>query len=164
MDVSSSNLRNVMGTFATGVTIVTLQRGDIDHGMTVNSFTSLSLDPPLILFNAARSTNTHDLVQKSESFAVNILTHEQKWISDRFAGEHHELEDPFHDIPFFRAETGSPVIKNTLGYIDCTLTESHGGGDHTIYVGEVEDLEVQNENADPLIFYKGAFGTIGGSE
>lgn len=160
MVVSADTFRSVMGHFATGVTVVTLNCDGVDHGMTVNSFASVSLDPPLVLFNADEGTNTHDMIPQAESFAVNILTQKQKWLSNRFAGEHHEMDDPFEDVPLFRAATGAPVLEDTLAYIDCTLEESYPGGDHTIYIGHVEDLGLQQSEENPLTFYTGSYGSI----
>ena len=157
--IDDTTYRNVMGQFATGVTVVTVD-ADGPHGMTVNSFASVSLEPPLVLFNADKETNTHDLVAEAEHFAVNILSEEQQWISDRFAGEHHDLEEPFDDVPTTTAETGAPIIEGTLAYIDCTLSETHPGGDHTIYVGEVQDLALEEATAKPLTFFRGSYGTV----
>lgn len=158
--VDVDTFRNVMGSFATGVTVVTVSAEDGDHGMTVNSFASVSIDPPLVLFNADVDTTTHDYVAESEEYAVNVLTAEQEWISNRFAGEHQDMDDPFEDVPTTRAETGVPIIEDTLAYIDCTVWEAYDGGDHTIFVGEVEDLDVGEADADPLTFYQGGYGTI----
>lgn len=158
--VDQDQYREVLGNFATGVTVVSTHVDDIDHAMTVNSLTSLSIDPPLILFNADTETDTHDLVAEAGRYAVNILSAEQEWLSNRFAGEHKDMEDPFHDIQIRREATGSPIIEETLGYIDCTLERSFDGGDHTIYVGRIKDLGVNRPSAQPLTFFRGEYGTI----
>jgi flavin reductase (DIM6/NTAB) family NADH-FMN oxidoreductase RutF len=157
--IDSQKFRTVTGQFATGVTVVTVDPGQ-PHGMTVNSFASVSLDPPLVLFNADKGTNTHDYVTEADHFAVNILTEDQEWISNRFAGEHHEMEDPFEDITITTEETGAPIIDETLGYMDCTLKHDYPGGDHTIYVGHIEALDTIRETASPLTFFRGEYGTI----
>lgn len=156
---TSSELRDIFGQFATGVTVVTTG-GEEKHGMTVNSFTSVSLEPPLVLFNADKGTNTHDKVPKVGHYAVNILTLDQQWISDRFAGKHHEMNDPFEDISTMTKATGAPIIRDTLAYIDCSLQESFQGGDHTIYLGHIEEADQLNRDSDPLTFYQGGYGTI----
>lgn len=158
--VDSETFRNVTGSFATGVTVVTVEADGVKHGMTVNSFASVSLDPPLVLFNADIGTQTHDMVPEAEHYAVNILTADQQWISDRFAGEHHDMEDPFGDVPIRTEATGAPVIDDTIAFIDCSLEASYDGGDHTIYVGRVEDMDTQKPEEPPLTFYQGAYGTI----
>ena len=149
-----------MGNFATGVTVVTMTTDDRDHAMTVNSFASVSIDPPLVLFNADKGTLSHDLVAEGENFAVNVLTAEQEWLSNRFAGEHKDMDDPFEDVPFRREATGAPVLEDTICYIDCSLEEGYAGGDHTIYLGRVEEMGVQNPDAAPLTFFRGQYGTI----
>lgn len=158
--VSEDDLREVSGQFATGVTVVTVDASNEKHGMTVNSFASVSLDPPLVLFNADMDTDSHDLVAETEHYAVNILSKDQEWVSNRFAGEHKEMDDPFEDIDYTTEATGAPILSDSLAYIDCTLWESYDGGDHTIYVGEVQDLEVLNGDEDPLTFFRGDYETI----
>lgn len=158
--VSADRFRSVTGSFATGVTIVTISGKEIDHGMTVNSFASVSLEPPLVLFNADISTRTHDLVEERENFAVNILAMDHRDISDRFAGQQDEYDDPFTDVSTFAAETGAPILEDSIAYIDCSLEASYDGGDHTIYLGHVEELDTLNPDKKPLTFYKGAYGSI----
>jgi flavin reductase (DIM6/NTAB) family NADH-FMN oxidoreductase RutF len=158
--VDPDRYRQATGCFATGVTVVTVRSNDMDHGMTVNSFASVSLDPPLVLFNADKQTNTHDYVPEGEKFAVNVLTEDQKWISNRFAGEHHDMESPFEDIETSTGESGAPIFEEALAYIDCTLWGSFDAGDHTIYVGKVVDLDVTNKDANPLTFFKGEYASI----
>jgi flavin reductase (DIM6/NTAB) family NADH-FMN oxidoreductase RutF len=158
--VSDDTFRMVTGQFATGVTVVTLDAGGRQHGMTANSFASLSIDPPLVLFNADVDTNCHELVPEAEHFAINILTADQEWLSNRFAGEHHEMDDPFEDVEYTTRATGAPIVENTLGFLDCSLWAAYDGGDHTIYVGEVEDLGILDGDADPLTFFRGDYGTI----
>lgn len=158
--VDGDTFRSVTGHFATGVTVVTVNADGTDHGMTVNSFASVSLEPPYVLFNADVDTNTHEMVAEAGHYAVNILTRDQEPVSDRFAGAHHEMDDPFEDIPTTRKETGAPVFTESLAYIDCSLAASYDGGDHTIYLGEVEEMGLLEADADPLTFYQGQYGTI----
>lgn len=158
--IDENELRSTLGNFATGVTVVTMNAGEEDHGMTVNSFASVSLDPPLVLYNADKETDSHDFTRKAGNYAVNILTAEQEWISNRFAGEHKEMDEPFEDIETRRETTGALVFENALAYLDCTLYESYEAGDHTIYVGHVEDIGVQRPDADPLTFFRADYGTI----
>jgi flavin reductase (DIM6/NTAB) family NADH-FMN oxidoreductase RutF len=159
-DAVADQYRPVLGRFATGVTVVTVAADDLDYGMTVNAFSSVSLDPPLVQFCADLETRTHDLVADAEHYAVNVLTRDHEHLSNRFAGQQEEMDDPFHDIDVVREATGAPVFDDCLAYIDCSLEHSYDGGDHTIYVGRVEDLGVRNGDADPLTFYQGEYGTI----
>ena len=93
-------------------------------------------------------------------YAVNVLAEDQEWLSTRFAGEHREMVDPFHDVDVRRGETGAPLIEGTLAYVDCQLDARHDGGDHTIFVGRVEDLGVGDADAGPLLFYEGQYRAI----
>jgi flavin reductase (DIM6/NTAB) family NADH-FMN oxidoreductase RutF len=158
--VDQDEYRHALGRFATGVTVVTFAAGDADHGITVNSFASLSLDPPLVLWNCDVEADSHELLPEAGHYAVNVLAEDQEWLSARFAGEHREMVDPFEDVDVRRGETGAPLIEGTLAYVDCTLEETYPGGDHSIFVGRVEDLGVGDEDADPLLFYEGGYRAI----
>lgn len=158
--VSTDEFRQTLGNFSTGVTVVTMHHKGEDHGMTVNSFASVSLNPPWVLYNADEGTKSHKFTQKAENYAVNILAEDQQWISDRFAGTHEEMDNPFAEIETDRKETGALVFENCLGYVDCTLARSYEGGDHTVYVGEVQALSTQRPEARPLTFFRGEYGTI----
>ena len=158
--VDADEYRNALGHFATGVTVVTYAADGADHGITVNSFASLSLDPPLVLWNCDVSAESHDMIPEAGHYAVNVLTAEQEWLSTRFAGEHREMDDPFHDVPVRRGETGAPIIEGSLSYVDCSLEETFAGGDHSILVGRVEDMGVAADGADPLLFYQGEYRSI----
>jgi len=155
--VDADAFRDALGRFATGVTVVTYADEDGDHGITVNSFTSLSLSPPLVLWNCDVEATTHDRLDEGDAYAVNVLAADQQWLSDRFAGAHQEMADPFDDVPVERGVTGSPLIEDTLATIDCTVEAVHPGGDHSILVGRVEELGVGDPDADPLLFYRGEY-------
>lgn len=155
--VDPTEFRNALGSFATGVTVVTFAVDGVAHGITVNSFASLSLEPPLVLWNCDVDTDSHDLLQDANSYAVNVLAADQEWLSNRFAGEHKGMDDPFEDVDTFEAETGAPVIEGTLASIDCAIEDRLPGGDHTIYVGRVEDMVVGDLDAAPLLFFRGEY-------
>lgn len=148
-----------MGNFATGVTVVTMHDGERDHAMTVNSLTSVSLDPPLVLYNADKETDSHDFTKQAGNYAVNILGEDQSWLSNRFAGDHKEMEEPFADVETRRGETGAFIFENALAYLDCELVNSYPGGDHTIYVGEVKAHEVLRPQDEALTFFRGDYGS-----
>lgn len=158
--VTADEFRELLGHFATGVTIVTVNTGDRYHGMTVNAFSSVSLDPPLVQFCADVETQTHDLVADVGHYGVNVLTRSQESLSNRFAGAHHELADPFEDIDLRTGATGAPLFQDALAVFDCSLAASHEAGDHTIYVGRIEEGSVQNPDEPPLTFFTGNYGTI----
>ena len=155
--VEPTAYREALGSFATGVTVVTFAVDGVDHGITVNSFASLSLDPPLVLWNCDVAARSHDLLEDADAYAVNVLAADQEWLSTRFAGEHAEMDEPFHDVSFSRGTTGAPLLEGTLATVDCTIEERFPGGDHTIYVGRVEDLAVGDPEAEPLLFFRGEY-------
>lgn len=152
----AAHLRRVMGRFATGVTIITTRLDNELHGMTANSVTSVSLDPPLVLVCVDKSAETHDMLMKAGVFAVNILGQGQAEIARRFATKELHSQHGLTDVPHTFAVTGSPVIEGCLAYLDCRTVAEHQGGDHTIFVGEImEAREVKND--EPLLFYRGEY-------
>jgi flavin reductase (DIM6/NTAB) family NADH-FMN oxidoreductase RutF len=151
-------LRDIAGSFATGVTVVTSQAHD-GHpiGMTVNSFTSLSLDPPMVLVTIAKRASLYADFLSAESFAVNVLSAAQEGISRTFAAK--EI-DRFAHIDYRQEATGAPVLDGVLGYFDCKVAERYEGGDHIILVGEVIDGDVCE--GQPLVFFKGQYASLEG--
>ncbi|MHB9285465.1 flavin reductase family protein [Halobacteriales archaeon Cl-PHB] len=158
--MDSADLRNAFGNFATGVTVATMSDGETDHGMTVNSFSSVSLDPPLVLYSADESTKSYDFTAEAGTFAINVLGADQEWLSNRFAGQQEEMDDPFHDVETRREETGALVFEDAVAYFDCSVWERYDGGDHAIYVGAVEDYGIQRPEADVLTFLRGDYGDL----
>jgi flavin reductase (DIM6/NTAB) family NADH-FMN oxidoreductase RutF len=159
--IDQNEFREVMGQFATGVTVVTLP-GDPPHGITVNAFASLSLEPPLVLVALDHSTDAHQLFVDGavDSYCVNILTEDQRPLAEHFAGMTDGEADPFADEPTTTAVTDAPVFTDALAYADCTLHETAEFGDHTIYVGYTEQVETQQPDAEPLTFFQGDWGTV----
>jgi len=155
--VDPTEFRDALGSFATGVTVVTFAVDGDPHGITVNSFASLSLDPPLVLWNCDVDTDSHARLQDADAYAVNVLADDQEWLSNRFAGAHKEMDDPFGDVDTVAAETGAPLIEGTLAGIDCSIESRLPGGDHTIYVGRVQTLLDGDVDADPLLFFRGDY-------
>lgn len=153
------NLKAVMRRFPQGVTIVTTQSGDGPLGITVASFTSISLNPPLILVSIAKGTYYHDLFLNSKSFAVNILASDQGDISERFAGKVPQGEDRFRGVKFHPGSSGSPLIENALSWIECRNWKPIDAGDHTIMLGEVTSCAAEKESA-PLLYINRQYATI----
>lgn len=158
--VTGDEFRELLGHFATGVTVVTVDTGEVRHGMTVNAFSSVSLDPPLVQFCADVETLTHDLVAEADHYGVSVLTREQEHLSNRFAGQHHDMEDPFEGITLTTGPTGAPLFEDALATFDCSLSASHEAGDHTIYVGEVQSADVLDEETPALTFFRGRWGSL----
>jgi flavin reductase (DIM6/NTAB) family NADH-FMN oxidoreductase RutF len=166
MGVDGQDLRRAMRQWATGVAVVTSRTPAGPHGITVNSFTSLSLEPPLCLICIDRRARAHHEIPRAGGFVVNVLGEDQEEIAARFAGRRPELQDPFAGLETTSAPSGMPVFAGVLSYLDCTLEAQFPGGDHTIFVGRVSHAEVpgaQPPGADgslprfPLLFYGGAF-------
>lgn len=155
------DLRNVMGQFATGVTAVTLNT-DPPHGITVNSFTSVSLDPPLVLVSLDHGTEAHEQLHAGDSdgYCVNILAADQQILGEYFADMADEPLDPFDEHPTTTATTGAPVFSESLGYVDCSIHEAVPAGDHTLYIGRVEAAETLEVDQDALTFYRGNWGKV----
>ena len=145
--------RSVLGHFATGVTIITAMDGDDPVGMAANSFTSLSLDPPLILFCVAHSSSTWPRIEQAGTFAVNILGEGHEELSQLFAMKG---ADRFSATPWRIGVSGAPVLEEAIAYLDCRFEAEYPGGDHKIIVGRVLDLDMR-EGARPLLFFKGGY-------
>jgi flavin reductase (DIM6/NTAB) family NADH-FMN oxidoreductase RutF len=152
--VHQEKFRTIMGQFATGVTIVTARPpGGEPVGLTVNAFSSVSLDPLLVLVCLHREASTHDPLLRSGHFAVNVLERRQEDLAVRFASA--EVEDRFHGLETLDAPMGSPLFPGAMGWLECRVREVFPGGDHSIVVGEVLEGEVLG--GDPLVFFGGRF-------
>jgi flavin reductase (DIM6/NTAB) family NADH-FMN oxidoreductase RutF len=153
--IDSARFRQVLGHFASGITIVTAIDGGQPVGMTAQSFSSVSLDPPLVAFFPGKSSTSYPRIQSAGVFCVNLLAEDQEALCRTFAVSG---GDKFAGVGFRPAAgTGSPVLADALAWIDCRIETEHDAGDHIITVGRVLDLEVTRE-AKPLLFYRGGFG------
>lgn len=161
MTVTQAEFRRALGGFATGVTVITVDREGEVHGMTANAFSSVSLDPPLVLVCVARQARTHAHLHARKRFGVNVLSADQRHLSEYYAkssAEHQHAEDA--GARFDRTAHGTPVLRGALAYLECRLHSSQEAGDHTIFIAEVEDVVVKE--GDPLLFYRGKYKAIGG--
>jgi flavin reductase (DIM6/NTAB) family NADH-FMN oxidoreductase RutF len=150
--VDARLLRDVMGGFATGVAIVTTRTGDENHGMTVNSLTSVSLEPPLLLVCLTRDSRTAKAVQDRGAFVLNLLSTPQGTLSNAFAKRG---VDHFEGSSVRLNERDLPVFDRGLGWIDCDVSDVHEGGDHVIVVGSVQACATRD--GTPLVFYRGKY-------
>lgn len=146
-------LRDVLGTFVTGVTVVTTRdaRGE-SHGVTANSFSSVSLDPPLVLWSQSVSSRSHPAFQESEHFAINILADDQITLSNHFAKTR---DDKFNGIPHVQGLGGAPVLDGVAAHLECTKVASYPGGDHVVFIGRVE--RISQTGRRPLAFGSGKY-------
>jgi 3-hydroxy-9,10-secoandrosta-1,3,5(10)-triene-9,17-dione monooxygenase reductase component len=150
-----ASLRTVLGTFATGVAVVTATTPDGPVGMTANSFTSVSLEPPVVLFCAAHSSRTYPHIQRAGAFAVNILSRSQEQVSTTFAKKG---EDRFAQVDTETDITGAPILTETMAYLDCRIIDRIERGDHVIVLGEVAAAGVQQDDeCEPLLFFRGSY-------
>ena len=160
MAVEPQVFKDTLAQWASGVTIVTSLDGTQRIGITVSSFSSVSLEPPRILICVGKQLYTNSLIERSGIFAVNILSAGQQELGMRFAGLIPEIEDRFAGIDCFTAVTGSPILPGVLAWLDCRVAHAYDGGDHTIFVGEVAAAEAQPPG-DPLLYYNRQWRRLG---
>ena len=163
MTVTPTEFRSALGSFATGVTVITVDSEGEVHGMTANAFSSVSLDPPLVLVCVDHRARTHAHLHARKRFGVNVLAEDQRIISEYYARpaqdhRHAEAEAGAH---FDRTAHGTPVLNGALAYLECRLHSAQDAGDHTIFIAEVEEVVVRA--GDPLLYYRGGYHIIGGS-
>lgn len=150
----SAMMRTIMGHFGTGVTVVTAMADGEPVGMACNSFTSLSLDPPLVLFCAATSSSTWPKIQGARHYCVNILAEDGEQLCRTFASK--PAPERYDGVGYSKAVTGAPVLDEALAYIDCEIVNEFDGGDHVIVVGKV--VELGYREGSPLMFFRGGYG------
>jgi flavin reductase (DIM6/NTAB) family NADH-FMN oxidoreductase RutF len=154
---SSTDFRAALGSFATGVTVVTTMGSEHGYGMTVNAFSSLSLDPPLVLVCARSGADGSKEIDRNRCFAVNILAVDQEPLSRYFASRDRPRgRDAFRDVDHRVGPSGAPLILGVVAYLDCRLDQSYTVGDHEIFIGEVLELHVE-PGAQPLLFHGGQY-------
>ncbi|MGC5330187.1 flavin reductase family protein [Micromonospora sp. DT62] len=153
-------LRRAYGAFATGVTVVTVG-GATPHGMTANSFTSVSLDPPLVLVCVDRNAVMHACLSETREFAVSVLTDDQEKVARYFADGRRPLGGEQFDQVDWRpgATTGAPLISGALAHFECEVWRSYDGGDHTIFLGRLLSLE-RRADGEALLFLSGRFRQV----
>jgi flavin reductase (DIM6/NTAB) family NADH-FMN oxidoreductase RutF len=160
MTIDPETYKIAMRQWAAGVTVVTTTTPDGKfHGVTASSFTSVSLDPVLVLICLGKEKYTHHLISESGKFVVNVLhTGQIEW-GKRFAGMYPEIEDRFYDIEAQTAMTGAPILPGVLAWLDCTIHTMHDAGDHTIFIGAVVAADGPG-GGDPLLYFQRQWGTF----
>jgi len=154
MPVDAKAFKDALARFPSGVTVVTVQEGEDVHGITVSAFLSVSLSPPLILVSIDKRAKSHDVIPRVGRFAVSILAEGQDPVSNYFAG----YKQPDQTVELARPDMGSPVVPDALAWIDCSLHQVVDGGDHTLYIGQVEG--VTTRDGAPLIYYRGRYRAL----
>jgi len=145
--------RDTLARFCSGVTIVTSVAGGEPVGLTCQSFSSISLDPPLVMFVPAKTSRAWPLIRRAGFFCVNFLADGQEELSNTFATRG---IDKFAGVSWTTSTTGAPILDGVVGHVDCTIHAVHEGGDHYVVLGRVRDLGV-GADASPLLFYRGAY-------
>lgn len=157
MPIDRNELRRVMGHFATGVTVITTRSKDgKPYGLTANAFTSVSLDPPLLLVSVDKKAESYPYFEESGVFTVNILADDQESLSRRFAVSG---GPKFEGVAYRAGANGAAILDGALAYIECKLAATYPGGDHTLYLGEVQ--EAGTVEGKPLLFFRGGYRAIG---
>jgi len=158
MPVDGKEFRRLLGHFAAGVTIITTKSGDDEpYGLTATAFSSVSLEPPLVLVCVDKKSETHPHFGVSGVYGVNFLTSEQVNLSNRFAKSG---GDKFEGVEWTPGSIGVPLLAGALAHLECRISDTVDAGDHTIFIGRVEAGSV-NEG-DPLLHFNGAYRSIGG--
>lgn len=156
MPIEGSLFRHVLGRFASGVTVVTMAYAGESSGLTVSAFSSVSLAPPLILICIDKQSSTLGLLRNSQAFVVNVLSAEQSALSNHFASKSAEK---LAGIPHHTGRLGAPVLSHTLAHMECKLVSEVDGGDHFVYIGQIEEAAYDEEKL-PLLYYHGSYGTF----
>ena len=167
MPVSKDEFRRSLGNLASGVTVVSLrQRDDALGGITVTAFSSLSLEPPLVLICIDRRARLHDELELGRAFAVNFLAADQEHLSQRFATRH---AAPFEDLSYSLGRLGSPLLSGAVASIECKVVDILPGGDHSIIIGSVEQSTVDDHASvasdasgqkNPLLYFRGRYARL----
>ncbi|MEO5831881.1 MAG: flavin reductase family protein [Nakamurella sp.] len=149
-------MKDVLGNFGTGVTVITASGPEGPIGFTCQTFASLSLEPPLVSFCPARTSTTWPKIRAIGRFTINILADDHSWLSDTFARAGASGADKFGGVGYTRSTGGSPVLEGVLAWVDCRLRDEHDGGDHTIVVADVLDLD-DAPDVNPLLYFRGNY-------
>lgn len=156
MPIDRNELRRIMGHFATGVTVITtISKTGQPLGLTANAFTSVSLEPPLLLISVDKKAESYSSFEESKVFTVNILSDSQESLSRRFAVSG---GNKFDGVGYRGGANGAAILNDALAFIECRLYATFDGGDHTLYLGEVQEAETRE--GKPLLFYRGGYRAL----
>ena len=150
--INKENFKKTLSTFATGITVVTTKKNSILYGKTINSFSSLSLSPPLVLFSLDKKSSKLNIFKNSKEVSINILSQNQKIISNNFAKKNPNWKKIEYDI----LKNGNPIIKNCVSNLDCKIIDKIKKGDHIIFICKVLGV-INNKKLKPLIYYKSKY-------
>ena len=157
MPIDDAGFKAAMSHFASGVTVVTTEHDGKPYGLTVASFASLSLHPPLVLVCIEKSVKSHDAIAAAQKFGVSILARNQEAVSGQFASK--KVEDKFAGVAMHRGELGVPLIDGAICTLECRVHQQLPGGDHSVFIGEVVDA--QTSEGAPLVYYRSGYRDLG---
>jgi len=160
VSVDRTAFRGALSRFASGVTVVTTVVDGVDHAMTASAFTSVSLEPPLVLVCVDHKNRFHQAVTAAPAWGISILSEAGRKDSAWFAHSGRPLDSQFDRVAYHRGSTGVPLLDNSLSWLECETTEFMLSGDHTILVGRVVDAHVNDAPDDPLLYYRSHYGSI----
>ena len=150
--INKDNFKKTLSFFATGITVVATKYNSVLHGKTINSFSSLSLSPPLVLFSLDNKSSKLDIFKKSETITINILSKKQQIISNNFANKSPDWQGIEYDL----LKNGNPIIKNCVSNLDCKIIDKIKKGDHIIFICQVSKV-INNDKLKPLIYYNSKY-------
>lgn len=151
--VDAGLLKQVMRRYATGVMVLTVRVGTEHHAVTVNSVTSVSLEPVLLLVCLEKNARSHELVHRAQAFGLNILSEDQEELGKKFAYDREARQHPEQHAQTLPGQSGALVFAGSLGWFECRVVAEYPGGDHTIFLAEVTHAEVGEAEARPLLYY-----------
>jgi len=160
--IGPDDFRRALGHFATGVTVVTtLDEAARPAGLTASAVSSVSLDPPLVLVCVSQNANCYPAFREGGLFAVNILASDQESIARRFASSSLSSAQKFEGVGYHPGALGLPILKDALAEFECTIVHAYPGGDHTIFIGQVEAVDTRSDlGREPLLYYRGRFDRL----
>ena len=150
--INKDNFKKTLSTFATGITVVATKNNSILYGKTINSFSSLSLSPPLVLFSLDKKSSKLKIFENSKTILINILNNKQEMISDNFAKKNPDWNKIEYDV----LKNGNPIIKNCVSNLDCKIEDKINKGDHIIFICKVAQV-INNKKLKPLIYYNSKY-------
>lgn len=160
--ITDTSLRKIRGLFASGVAAVTtaLPEGGKLRGVTVSAFMSVSLDPPLVLIALASENTSCEMIAESGLFAVNLLSEEQEFLSERFAARAPIVNEEFEGVPYHVEATGAPILEGCIAWYDCRVAATYDSGDHTLFIGRVEAIGLEDESRRPLLYFANRYAHL----
>lgn len=162
MPVNPTLFKRVMGSFATGICVVTTRNGEDFTGLTVNTLTSVSLDPQIVLISITRESIPSRALSTAGRFAVSILSVEQEAISNIFATA--PMDERFSKVELELTESGLPIVKDCMAHLEANIIDTVDAGDHTLFLAEVTDMNMYHEEANPLLYFQGKYGSLNKTE